>query len=373
MSKWFNIPHTEGISSRQAHTNLPKNTHERELGKEGFDGPSSHMYHPHPPTNWTSLDGPLSHHAFDTRLSTQSTTNMPYDVKSLLNNHYIDIRIWHCSKSMDHLVRNADGDELLFIHEGEANLYCDYGHLIVQEGDYIIIPKGTLWRIEVSTALTVLLIEATQQSYKLPDKGMLGQHAIFDSAILDIPKINDAFIQQQHDKDSLIYIKRLNQITEMRYPYNPLDAIGWHGTLMPIKINWRDLRPIMSHRYHLPPSAHTTFVTPFFIISTFVPRPIESDPDALKVPFYHSNDDYDEVIFYHKGQFFSRDNIDAGMITLHPSGIPHGPHPKAFEIGKNNSRKETDEVAVMIDCRYPLTITDAATEIENTDYVNSWK
>jgi homogentisate 1,2-dioxygenase len=129
----------------------------------------------------------------------------------------------------------------------------------------------------------------------------------------------------------------------------------------------------MSHRYHLPPSAHTTFVASRFVICTFVPRPIESDPGALKVPFYHNNDDYDEVLFYHEGDFFSRDNIEKGMVTFHPAGFTHGPHPKAFAAGQAYKKKFTDEVAVMLDTRDALMMGAAAEKVENPDYVNSWK
>lgn len=168
-------------------------------------------------------------------------------------------------------------------------------------------------------------------------------------------------------------IKSRQQLNRVTYPYNPLDVVGWKGNLTVFRLNWRDIRPLMSHRYHLPPSAHTTFVAQGFVICTFVPRPIESDPGALKVPFYHNNDDYDEVLFYHQGDFFSRDNIDAGMVTLHPCGFPHGPHPKAFAAGKKHQKKETDEVAVMIDTRMPLDMGDAAKATELTDYVYSWR
>jgi homogentisate 1,2-dioxygenase len=129
----------------------------------------------------------------------------------------------------------------------------------------------------------------------------------------------------------------------------------------------------MSHRYHLPPSVHTTFTAPRFVVCTFVPRPLESDPGALKVPFFHSNDDYDEVIFYHQGNFFSRDNIHPGMITFHPGGFTHGPHPKALKAGLAGTKKETDEVAVMVDARDALTVDAAAEAVEWSGYVDSWK
>ena len=144
-------------------------------------------------------------------------------------------------------------------------------------------------------------------------------------------------------------VKRRDRLSTVSYPFNPLDAVGWHGDLAPVRLNWRDLRPIVSARYHVPPSAHVNFVAERFAVGTFAPRPIESDPGALKVPFFHDDDDVDEIIFLHRGQFFSRDNFGPGMLSLHPCGFPHGPQPKAFAIGARRARTETDEVAVYID------------------------
>ena len=157
------------------------------------------------------------------------------------------------------------------------------------------------------------------------------------------------------------------------YPFNPLDAVGWHGELCVLRINVRNIRPLMSHRYHLPPSAHTTFLADRFVVCTFAPRPFESDPGALKVPFFHNNDDYDEVIFYHAGDFFSRDNIHPGMLTFHPAGFTHGPHPKALSRMFEQTKPATDEYAVMIDTRDALEVTDAAAVVEWQSYVDSWK
>ena len=173
--------------------------------------------------------------------------------------------------------------------------------------------------------------------------------------------------------DWQLKLKRRGAVSTVSYPYNPLDAVGWKGTLLPVRINLRDMRPLMSHRYHLPPSVHTTFQANRFVICTFVPRPLESDAGALRVPFYHSNADYDEVIFYHAGDFFSRDNIHPGMISFHPAGFPHGPHPKAFAAGASQTKSETDEVAVMVDTRDALDIAIGAEAIEWGDYVNSWQ
>jgi homogentisate 1,2-dioxygenase len=275
---------------------------------------------------------------------------------------------------MDHLVRNADGDDLMFVHAGEGEFYCDYGHLSLSPGDYVVIPRGTMWRLSSKEAFFALMIEAVNGSYGLPDKGLLGNHAIFDPAMLDTPQLNAAFVAQQTgNRPWQVRVKRKNVVSVVTYPFNPLDAVGWHGDLCVARINVKDIRPVMSHRYHLPPSVHTTFVADRFVVCTFVPRPFETDPSALKVPFFHNNDDYDEVIFYHAGNFFSRDNIHPGMMTLHPCGFTHGPHPKALQNMLVQPRPATDEYAVMIDARDSLEITDVAKSVEWEGYVDSWK
>jgi homogentisate 1,2-dioxygenase len=372
MRKWITFPRIEGVASRQAHADLPPGTCERELGREGFYGPSTQMYHRHPPTGWTRFEGPLRPRAFDcNRL--EATAGSPWDAVPLLGNGSLQLRFWRAAGSMDHLVRNADGDELMFVHAGEADLFCDYGHLALREGDYLLLPRGTLWRVETPGAFVALLLEATNDSYRLPEKGIAGEHAVFDRAVLEVPALDEAFRVQQGETEWRVVIKRRGALSTQVFPFNPLDALGWHGELAPVRVNWRELRPLMSHRAHLPPSAHTTFVAGRFVVCTFCPRPLESDPGALKVPFFHNNDDYDEVIFYHRGEFFSRDNIRPGMITLHPSGFTHGPHPGAFQAGARGERKETGEVAVMIDARDALDVAPLPEAVEWAGYVDSWK
>ncbi|MTI13053.1 homogentisate 1,2-dioxygenase [Sansalvadorimonas verongulae] len=366
------FPIQEGEASRQAHCDLPDGTYERELGREGFYGPVSHMHHKHPPTGWEKWEGPLRPHAFDlNNLNAEAIS--PWLAAPLLYNRDVRLRFWKLEQNMEYLVRNSDGDELLFVHQGAGEFFCDYGHLTFRDGDYISVPRGTVWRIEPTEACAFLMIENTDGMYSLPEKGMLGYNAIFDPACLDYPKINDQFRAQQDENPWKIYIKREGHISKVTYPFNPLDAIGWHGTNTVLRVNWRDIRPLMSHRYHLPPSVHTTFVGSGLVVCTFVPRPVESDPGALKVPFFHNNDDFDEVLFYHKGNFFSRDHIEAGMMTHHPCGFPHGPHPKALKKSMENPVKEIDEVAVMIDTRRPLKAVDSLWTVENKGYVDSWK
>lgn len=369
------FPIKQGLHSRQAHADLPEQAlYEREVGRDGFFGPASHIHHKHAPTGWTEWEGELRPRAFDLmQLNKLAEGNSPFSAPVILHNAHCQYRFWHCDEPMQKLARNADGDDLLFVHKGEGDLYCDYGHFEVTEGDYVVIPRSTMWRLTPRVPMQLLMIEATDDSYQLPEKGLVGNHAIFDPAMLRYPEINDLFLAQQDENTWQVEVKRHQRLSRITYPFNPLDAQGWHGDLTVMKINWRDIRPLMSHRYHLPPSAHTTFVAKRFVVCTFVPRPIESDPGALKVPFYHSNDDFDEVLFYHAGDFFSRDNIEAGMVTFHPAGFTHGPHPKAFAAGQAHKKTFTDEVAVMLDTRDALEITAASQAVENAEYVYSWK
>jgi len=372
MKNYLPLSRSSGQSSRQAHADLPAGTFEREMSKEGFFGPAAFFYHRRPPTGWTEFEGPLRPHAYDLNRSVVGPGS-PWDAPALLANAATKLRWWQLHGSMDHLARNADGDDLLFVHAGSAELFCDFGHLSIEAGDYVVVPRGTMWRLETAGTVQALLIEATNSSYGLPDKGLAGRHAIFDPAMLDVPAIDAAFQAQAADQPWRVRIKRSGHVSTLTYPYNPLDAVGWHGELAVCRINVRDIRPLMSHRYHLPPSAHTTFVADRFVVCTFVPRPFESDPGALKVPFFHNNDDYDEVIFYHAGNFFSRDHIVPGMVTFHPAGFTHGPHPKALSRMLIQSAPATDEYAVMIDTRDALDATPFAASVELAEYVDSWK
>lgn len=362
----------EGKASRQAHADLPEGTYEREISKEGFFGPATMMYHPRPPTGWTSFEGPLRPRAFDLPELKERVAS-PWQSPVVLGNAHTEIRFWQVEDAMPALARNADGDQLLFIHQGQGDLFCDYGHLDYQAGDYIMLPRNTMWRLAPGAATEVLMIEATNSHYGLPEKGLVGNHAIFDPAMLDTPRMDEAFEVQKNEEETRVEIKKRGEVSILTYPYNPLDAVGWHGDLAPVRINVKDIRPLMSHRYHLPPSAHTTFVANRFVVCTFAPRPFETDPGAIKVPFFHNNDDYDEVLFYHAGDFFSRDNIHPGMMTFHPAGFTHGPHPKALKNMLTQSKPATDEYAVMIDTRDPLDVKEGGSRVEWDGYADSWK
>ncbi|HBB55033.1 MAG TPA: homogentisate 1,2-dioxygenase [Hyphomonadaceae bacterium] len=370
---WIPVKGAQGEYSRQAHADLPQGTFEREVSKEGFFGPAAFLYHPRPPTGWSDFEGPLRPRAFDLNGLNAAPTSL-WDAPIVLHNAATQIRFWKLAEPMQDLCRNGDGDQLLFVHSGSGDLFCDYGHLLIEPGDYIYLPRGTMWKIAPEAPMALLTIEATNTHFTWPDRGPLGPHAFIDPAMLETPHFDDVFLNfQAEDRPARVLIKKRNAVSIAHFAHNPLDARGWHGDLAPVRLNVRDLRPVISHRYHLPPSAHTTFLSDRFVVCTFAPRPFETDPGAIKVPFFHNNDDYDEVLFYHAGDFFSRDNIKAGMMTFHPSGFTHGPHPKALAKMFVQTKPATDEYAVMIDTRDPLEIGADAANVENQDYVHSWK
>lgn len=359
----------KGQFSKQAHVALPEGTFEEEFGRDGFYGPVSHLYHKYPPTGWTRIEGPLRPHAFDCRKLPPAQLLHPIpDRVTLLYNDDVAVQIARPKQTHDWYFRNADGDEVFFIHEGHGQVETDFGPLSYEPGDYLVIPRGTTYRFCPSDNHSFFLVFESQSPLREPDRGILGQHALYDQTVIETPTPEPL---DNQGKEVEVKIKRLNQLTSVFYPFNPIDTIGWKGDLSVWKLNVKDICPVMSHRVHLPPSVHTTMLGRGFVVCTFLPRPLETEPDAVKVPFYHRNIDYDEVIFYHSGDFFSRDGIEPGMVTFHPQGIHHGPHPKAIEASKQKT--ETQEIAVMIDTLRPLQPTPEAMEVEWRDYWKSWQ
>ena len=368
----------------QAHVALPEGTVEEEYARNGFFGRYAHLYREHPPVAWTRIEGPLRPRLY------QVDATAPGDYLggrvALLANADCKLYAAALREPMPYFFRNADGDELLFVHSGAGRLETDFGPLAYEPGDYLVIPRGTLYRLAPSSETHLLVVE-TAGELAVPDRGMLGQHALFDPAMLKVPTPGEGSTlaatpvepgghgergKHGHAAEWRVVIQRQGTLTSVFYPHCPLDVVGWKGTLTVWQLNVRDIRPVMSDRYHLPPSAHTTFVAPGVAICTFAPRPLENgDPRALKVPFYHSNIDYDEVLFYHAGEFFSRDGIRPGMLTFHPQGIHHGPQARAAQ--RAPAAQRTEEVAVMIDTRRPLDICAPATALELPDYWMSWQ
>ena len=207
-----------------------------------------------------------------------------------------------------------------------------FGRLSFEAGDYIVIFRGKMWRIECGSPVSALFIEASNSTYTLPDKGLARNHAIFDPGMLDAPDIDEVFsAQREEDAAWSVAVNRSGAVSTIRYQHNPFDIVGWKGDLSVARINVLDIRLISSHRYHLPPSAHTTFVGDWHVVCSFAPCPFETDADALMIPFFHNNDDYAEVLFYHKGEFFSRPGIGSGTVTFHPAGFTHGPGPTTLK------------------------------------------
>ncbi|MCX6119198.1 MAG: homogentisate 1,2-dioxygenase [Proteobacteria bacterium] len=364
------IPWIKGQVSRQAHVDLPPNTFEEEYARSGFSGKYAHLYRSAPPVGWTHIEGDLKPRAYDIKLRSIKSQHLLEGRMPLLGNQDVVVSIQPLDKPMSYFFRNADSDELYFAHKGSGRLETDFGPLTYETGDYLYIPRGTVYRLDPKTASEFLLIESASE-FQFPDKGMLGQHALFDPAVLEVPDPSLGVTTMTQASSYELKIQREGQITTVHYPFCPINTIGWKGTLSVWKLNVRDIRPISSDRYHLPPSAHTTLVAKNFVVCSFLPRPLENgDPKAMKVPFYHSNIDYDEVLFYHAGDFFSRSGISHGMLTFHPQGIHHGPHPKA--IARTNQQQNTNEIAVMIDTRYPLKRLEQSNRIEIEDYWKSW-
>jgi homogentisate 1,2-dioxygenase len=365
----MNIPYLRGLTTRQAHVSIPDGTVEEEYGRNGFFGKYAHLYRSRPPTDWSRIEGNLKPRAYDPKLPV--ALDFLAARKPLLYNSDVQLSLFQLDSEMPYFFRNADADELYFIHGGHGIIETDFGPVAYEPGDYIQIPRGTVYRILPQDAAKLLLIESFSE-LRFPEKGMLGEHALFDPAIIRVPTPNPKAPEEVSGREYEVKIQRCGEITSVFYPFHPITTVGWKGTTSVLQLNVRDIRPVSCDRYHLPPSAHTTFVADGFVVCSFLPRPLENgDPEALKVPFYHSNIDFDEVLFYHDGEFFSREGIGSGMLTFHPQGIHHGPQPRAIERSKG--AQATQEVAVMLDTKKPLKLADWAQRWELQNYWKSWE
>ena len=357
MKRYIPVSRVEGTASRQAHCDLPEGTYEREMSKEGFFGPAAFFHHRHPPTGWTDFDGPLRPRAFDLSKLAVAGGHEPVvgqrgAGERTLPDPLLAPRCRHGASSR----ATQTATSCCSSTQAVATCIATSGTSRSRRATTWCCRAARCGASNCAAPLEALLIEATNSSYMLPDKGtgrpardLRSGHARHAARSMPHSWRSRATRRPGRSRSS-----DATQVSLITYPFNPLDAVGWHGELSAVRINVRDIRPLMSHRYHLPPSAHTTFLSDRFVVCTFVPRPFETDPGALKVPFFHNNDDYDEVIFYHAGDFFSRDNIHPGMMTLHPGGFTHGPHPKALKRMFRQAKPATDEYAVMIDTRDPL-------------------
>ncbi|MBX7205972.1 MAG: homogentisate 1,2-dioxygenase [Bacteroidia bacterium] len=357
--------------------------HEELFGTEGFSGPSSLVYHLNPPTLVKEHSAPYSIRpeiAIEDNL--QARSYMSFDVAPsddyitsrsvLFVNNDMSIGVAAPGKSMtDYFFKNADADEMLFVHKGSGILKTMYGSIPFEYGDYLIIPRGTVYQLHFDSSDNHLLVVESHGPIETPARyrnhyGQFLEHSPFCERDFKMPQNLET-----HDEkgDFLIKIKKRGLIYPYVYGTHPFDVAGWDGCSYPYGFSIFNFEPITG-RIHMPPPIHQTFHGRNFVICSFVPRLYDYHPQAIPAPYHHSNVDSDELLYYVDGDFMSRNNIQKGQITLHPAGIPHGPHPGAIE--RSIGKKETKELAVMIDPFNPVKITTNALNLEQSDYYKSW-
>ena len=357
--------------------------HEQLFGTVGFDGMSSLLYHINPPTMVKEILGQkniapeiaLSHNmqmrSFQ-GFNVEPCNDFLESRKTILVNKDVYIELAAPSSSMsDYFYKNADADEVIFIHRGEGTVKTQLGNIAFKYGDYIVIPRGMIYQIHFDTSDNKLLIFQSFHPIYTPKRyrnwfGQLLEHSPYCERDIRPP----SYVEPHNETgDFLIKIKKQDIIHDYVYAHHPFDVVGWDGFNYPYAFSIHEFEPITG-RVHQPPPVHQTFETSAFVICSFVPRLYDYHPLSIPAPYNHSNIDSDEVLYYVDGDFMSRNHIEKGQITLHPSGIPHGPHPGAYErsIGKTS----TEELAVMIDTFKPLQLTTFAMGIEEKDYAKSW-
>lgn len=375
------IPPKRHIQFRQPDGTLYK---EELVSSKGFSGIYSNLYHINNPNRVKSIGEPIPYKwdiAEDyglkqTHLNTSNITNTGKDYlgarKMLLKNN--DVMMGICvpeERKMDYFFKNADGDELIYVHDGEGVMYSQFGKLHVSKGDYIVIPRTTIYRFEWNFGpIRLLVIESkgpieTVKRYR-NDIGQLLEHSPYSER--DIHPPTDIHLEEKKG-DYLVQIKKQDMLHQYAYEHSPCDIVGWDGYLYPYTLSIHDFEPITG-RIHQPPPVHQTFQAGGFVICSFVPRLFDYHPLSIPAPYNHSNIDSDEVLYYAEGEFMSRKGIDRGSFTLHMGGLPHGPHPGTVE--KSIGAEKTEEYAVMLDTFRPLFVTTAALEYVDKNYPMSW-
>lgn len=374
------IPHKRHVQFRRPTGEL---YHEELVGTQGFSGASALVYHLHPPTIVSKKEKPYSVQpeiAVEKNLSALSFQGfhlrpdedyLDSRVVLFMNN---DLRIALAApmQSMtDYFFKNADADEMIFVHEGSGLVKTMYGELPFEYGDYVVIPRGTIYQIQFDTPDNRLLIVESTSPIRTPrrysnDSGQLLEHSPFCERDFKLPKNLET-----HDEagEFRVMIKKQDMMYPYTYATHPFDIVGWDGYHYPYAISIHDFEPLTG-RIHMPPPIHQQFEADGFVVCSFVPRLYDYHPDAIPAPYHHSNIDSDEILYYVDGDFMSRNDIRKGQLTLHPGGIPHGPHPGAIE--RSIGKKGTNELAVMIDPFRPVKITKAALQLEVDDYYKSW-
>jgi homogentisate 1,2-dioxygenase len=275
-------------------------------------------------------------------------------------------------KSMvDYFYKNADADEVIFIHKGEGQLKTQLGVIDFSYGDYLVIPRGMIYQLNFEGSDNKLFIIQSFHPIYTPKRyrnwfGQLLEHSPYCERDIRPPHKLETI---NEEGSFLIRIKKQDVLYDYVYAHHPFNVVGWDGFNYPYAFSIHDFEPITG-RIHQPPPVHQTFETSAFVICSFVPRLYDYHPDSIPAPYNHSNIDSDEVLYYVDGDFMSRNHIEKGQITLHPAGIPHGPHPGAYE--RSIGKKDTQELAVMVDTFKPLKLTKQALQIEDSTYMKSW-
>jgi len=354
---------------------------EEVMGLEGFSGLESILYHYFLPPRVKEVedlgtqfidyaqDDGLRHRAFAT--ADIPTGGDPVAARrTLLGNRDVNLGVSRPSSSMSYFYRNGQAYEVWYVHEGSGNLHTQFGRLPFRPGDYIVIPFGTTWRMDLDREGRFFVIEAPSQ-VEPPNRyrnkyGQLLEHAPYCERDIRLPVELETHTERGEFE---LRVKARNRLSRHILDHHPFDVIGWDGYLYPWILSIHDFEPITG-RLHQPPPVHQTFQGQNFVVCSFVPRLFDYHPQGIPAPYNHSNVNSDEVIYYAEGNFMSRRGIDRSDITMHPSGLPHGPQPGATEASLG--KQATDELAVMVDTFHPLSVCVAALELEKSDYMDSW-
>jgi homogentisate 1,2-dioxygenase len=378
--KMGEIPHKRHTQFRKPDGSLYS---EQLFSTEGFSNDYSLLYHVYPPTQIIKTDKPvnisphvaeekmLSHRSFEGFNIKPENDFLDSRVPVLVNNDVHIVLAAPRHSMEDYFFKNADADEMIFVHEGSGVLKTMYGELSFGYGDYLVIPRGTIYQVSFESEDNRLFIVESFSPIRFPKKylsknGQLLEHSPFCERDIRAPK---NLVTHDEKGDFLVRTRKKGIQYNIHYAAHPFDVIGWDGCCYPFAFSIHDFEPITG-RVHQPPPVHQTFEANNFVVCSFCPRLFDYHPQAIPAPYNHSNIDSDEVLYYVDGDFMSRKNVTRGMITLHPAGIPHGPHPGAVE--KSIGAKETKELAVMVDTFHPLMLTKEALDIENDNYVMSW-
>jgi len=357
--------------------------YEQLFGTIGFDGMSSLLYHLHRPTMISEVGEPVDvspEIAVERNIKSRKLIGFNVEPQddfldsrvALMVNNDVHIGLAAPRKSLtEYFYKNADADEMLFIHKGTGTLRTIFGNIKFEYGDYLIIPRGMIYQIEFDSEDNRILYAESFHPIYTPKRyrnhfGQLLEHSPFCERDLKLPQDLET-----HDEkgDFVMKIKKQGHIHELVYQSHPFDVVGWDGYNYPYGFSIHNFEPITG-RVHQPPPVHQTFETSAFVICSFCPRLYDYHPQSIPAPYNHSNIDSDEMLYYVDGDFMSRNNIGPGYISLHPGGIPHGPHPGAYE--RSIGQTVTEELAVMIDTFRPLMLTKAAMDLDDGKYYQSW-